>query len=344
MSIIKRLVLIYLTATVLMLGLITVLIYPALKEISIVAPGNILANLCIRNLFIGLWAAAGISIVACYIISKHSLSPLNKLSKTLNSINVLSLDARLCVNQYPKELKQLATTCNELLSRIEVSFNQLTQFSAGIAHELRNPMHMLKTTTEITLATPQGKEAYTALLEQHLEEFNHLNQLIEKLLLLSRSEHKLLDLSCEHYSAKELIHSVTQFYAIEAEERGVSISCIEDARIFVDRALFRQVLSNLVDNSLRHTPPGGKITAYISETADHVNITLSDTGSGIPQDELPYITQGFYRPNSETSEKQNLGLGLAIAKSIVQCHSGRLMITSADSVGTKINIELPKNP
>ncbi len=344
MSITKRLVLIYMIATGLILGLITGLVYPTLNELALHSSNHLLATICIKKLFFALWGAAGVSVLACYVLSRQSLAPLKQLSSELSSISAMSLGSRLSVSHYPKELKQLASTCNDLFSRIERSFNQMSQFSAGIAHELRNPVHMLRTATEITLSSPLDITTCQSLLEQHLEEFNHLSQLIEKLLLLSRSEHGQLDLSCELHSANALLNSVIDYYALAADEKKVSLSSTGDASIYVDQALFRQVLANLFDNSLRHTKPGGSIKACVSQKNNHVNISITDTGIGIPKEHLPHITEGFYRFGAPQSDSPHLGLGLAISKRILQCHGGTLAISSHQNVGTTIDIMLPSQP
>jgi len=342
MSITKRLVFIYMISIGLILGLITGLLYLTLQELLPQTSNHYLMNICVKNLFYGLWGAAGVSVIACYLLTKQSLAPLKQLSSKLDSVSAQYLDRSLDVNDYPKELKQLAVTCNNLLSRMNCSFSQISQFSARVAHELRNPVHMLKTATEVTLLAPPNVNRYQALLEQHLEEFNHLNQLIQKLLLLSQCEHKQLALSSEQHAVSVLLDSILDYYALEAEDKQISLNRTGDALISVDSTLFKQVIANLLDNSLRHTPAGGEIQASVSNNLTHVNICITDTGEGIPEAHVPYITQGFYKLGNPDLNKTNLGLGLALSMGIIQCHGGELTISSKQGVGTVVNISLPK--
>jgi two-component system, OmpR family, heavy metal sensor histidine kinase CusS len=341
MSITKRLVFIYMLSIGLILGLITGLLYLTLQELSLQASHPFLMNICVKNLFYGLWGAAGVSVIACYVLAKQSLAPIKQLASKLDSVGAQSLDFRLAIHDYPKEIQPLAITCNDFLSRIDCSFNQISQFSARVAHELRNPVHMLKTATEVTLLTTPDIEIYQALLERNLDEFHHLDQLIQKLLLLSRCEHKQLALACEQHTVSALLDSVLDYYALEAEDKKIALNRTGDALISVDPTLFRQVLSNLLDNSLRHTQAGGEVKACVSRTDTHVNIRITDTGEGIPEEHLPHITQGFYQFGRPKLDKSHLGLGLAIARGIIQSHGGVLTISSQKHKGTVVTISLP---
>lgn len=341
MSIARRLILIHVIATGVILGLITFLMYPTLNELAQQNPDHLLAGICIKKLFYGLWGAAGISVITSYVLSKQSLAPIKQLSLRLDEISPKSLNSRLQPMHYPKELQQLANKCNELLTRIEDSFNQISKFSAGVAHELRNPVHMLKSATEITLTGPADLGAYQSLLEKHLDEYNHLSQLIQKLLLLSRSEHGLLSMSYAKHNVSSLLDSVINYYSIAAEDKGITLSRSGDAEIYVDQDLFRQVFANLFDNSLRYTPQGGNVCATVHNTDTHVSISISDNGQGIPKEHLPHITQGFYRYHANDHKLPHLGLGLALANAIIQSHQGTMEVVSQENKGTTVNIKLP---
>lgn len=127
------------------------------------------------------------------------MKPIKKFTDELASISASSLDKRLPYEGNPKELQELAATCNNMLFRIESAFSHIKQFSASMAHELRNPIHYLQTATEITLAKPQTVETYQNVLQTHLEEYQNLNQLIENLLFLTRCEHGQLPLNLKNY-------------------------------------------------------------------------------------------------------------------------------------------------
>lgn len=348
MSIITRLLLIFICSMLLVLIIITGLVYPPMRELLHQAQLNhqqynyLLAQICIKKFFIGLWISSFILICTSYLIAKKSMSPLNKFTQELASINAASLDKRLQVDGHPSELRELAATCNSMLFRIENSFQHIKQFSASMAHELRNPVHYLQTATEITLAKPQTIESYQHLLHTHLEEYQNLTKLIDNLLFLTRSEHGQIQLNRQKLSAKDLINSVVEYYHYTAEEKGVEIQLIGNAEIEVDEHLFKRVISNVIENSMAYTPKSGTITITIEKKTEHcVEISIADNGIGIEKEHLPLLCQGFYRVNhSSNNENAGLGLGLAIANSIMKIHKGQIEIQSQLDIGTTVLIIL----
>jgi len=348
MSITHRLLLIFILSTVLMLSVLTGLIYPPLREllqqsqINHELSSHLLTQICIKKLFVGIWLSALILFAACYLLTKKSLQPIACFTKKLASINASSLDKRFHNDGHPKELRQLAATCNEMLFRIESAFLHIKQFSASMAHELRNPVHYLQTATEITLAKPQSVEAYQHLLQTHLEEYQNLNKLIDNLLFLTRSERGMLQLKHNILSANDLIQSIVDYFQFCAEEKKIEVQVLGDAQIEVDELLFKRVIANILDNSLSYTNQGGKVIITI-EKNHHTQIKISDNGIGIEKEHLPLLCQGFYRVNHQTEQKNTgVGLGLAIAKSIMENHRGSLDITSKAHVGTTVTLTLSK--
>lgn len=332
----------------LILIVITGLVYPPLKELLHVAHINheqynfVLTQICIKKFFIGLWVSALILICASYLVAKKSMKPIYNFAEELASINASSLDKRLKNEGHPKELRQLAATCNAMLFRIESAFLHIKQFSASMAHELRNPVHYLRTATEITLAKPQSVEAYQHLLQTHMEEYQNLTQLIDNLLFLTRSEHGQIQLNRKQLPAKDLINSIVEYYHSTALDKEIEIKVVGNARIEVDEHLFKRVISNVIDNSLKYTKRGGAIVITIEEKAHHdIQITIKDNGIGIAKEHLPLLCQGFYRVDHSTSnENIGIGLGLAIAKSIMTIHNGQIDIQSEPGLGTLVSLFL----
>ncbi|QEY51860.1 ATP-binding protein [Legionella longbeachae] len=345
MSITNRLLLIFISSTLLILSVITLLVYPPMKELLIQSHlrnehySYLLTEVCIKNFFIALWFSTLITIIASYLLAKKSMRPIKYFSQELASISASSLNKRLLHDGNPKELQELASTCNDLLFRIESTFSHIKQFSASMAHELRNPIHYLQTATEITLAKPQTIETYQEVLQTHLEEYQNLTQLIDNLLFLTRSERGQLQLKINTLSANNLIYSVSEYYQSIAQEKDITIQIVGDALIAVDELLFKRVISNVIDNSLTYTHNGGTISINI-ENQDHcTQIVIKDTGVGISKEHLPLLCQGFYRVNPSI-KKEGLGLGLAIAKSIIEQHQGELIVESQLGVGTAVILNL----
>ena len=348
MSITNRLLLIFICSSVLILSAITALVYPPLKELLYQAKVNnehysyLLTQVCIKKFFIALWFSTSIIIIASYFLVRKSMKPIQNFTKELATINASSLDKRLSDEGNPKELQELAKTCNELLFRIEHAFCHIKQFSASMAHELRNPIHYLRTATEITLTKPQTTETYQHVLQTHLEEYQSLTQLIDNLLFLTRCERGQLQLNIRALSANDLICSIIEFYYSVAQEKGIEIQVSGDAQIEVDEHLFKRVISNLIDNSLAYTNKGGSILIIIEKRTDNnIQICIKDNGIGISKKHLPFLYHGFYRVDYSTKkENAGIGLGLAIAKSIMEHHKGQLVIDSQLGLGTTVMLTL----
>jgi len=342
LSMTDRLLLIFICSTLLILSIITGLIYPPMKELLQQSTVNhehysyILTNVCIKKFFIALWISTLIIIGASYLLAKKSMRPLRQFTEKLAAINASSLDQRLAAEGIPKELQALAQTCDAMLNRIEHAFHHIKQFSTAMAHELRTPIHYLQTTTEITLAKPQTVEGYQQILQTQLEAYQGLSQLIDNLLFLTRCEHKQVPLTIKPFSAYALIHSVVDYYQYLAQEKNIDIQISGDAQIRVDEQLFKRVISNLIDNSIAYSDNNGKISISIEKGADNKQqIRIKDNGVGIAKEHLPLLCRGFYRVNHDKSQG-NVGLGLAIAKSIMEQHQGQLVIQSKLGVGTEV--------
>lgn len=346
MSLTNRLLFLFICSTVLILSLITGLVYPPMSELLHQAHLNnehssyLLTQICIKQFFAALWLSTLIIIIASYFLVKKSMRPIKHFSTELASISVSALGKRLPDKGNPQELAELALTCNELLVRIEKGYKHIKQFSASMAHELRNPIHYLQTTTEITLAKPQTVETYQHVLQTHLEEYQNLTQLIDNLLFLTRNEQGQLQLNKRPLSANDLINSVIDYYHSIAQENGIEIQLSGDAQIEVDEHLFKRVIANLIDNSLAYTNEGGTIRISIEREND-VQIAIKDNGIGIEKEHLPFLCQGFYRVNYGTNKKHaGLGLGLAIAHLIMEHHKGQLVIDSEPGLGTTVILSL----
>lgn len=345
LSITNRLLLIFLSSILLILLVITGLIYPPLKALLHHARLNndhynfLLTQICIKKFFIALWISTAVFVIAIYLIAKHSLKPIKKFTEKLAMIEESSLDQRLSLEGNPKELQQLANTCNEMLSRIENAFTTTKQFSASMAHELRTPIHYLRNATEITLAKPQSTETYQQVLQSHLNEYENLTYLLDNLLFLVRSEQKHLCLKLESLSAKALIDSVIEYYDGLAQENNIQLHVHGDALIKVDKHLFKRVIANLIDNGLKYSLPGRNIIITIQTlTNKSTTICIADNGIGIAKQHLSFLCQGFYRVNNK--ESRGLGLGLAIATSIMENHNGKLVVDSQLGLGTSILLKL----
>ena len=284
-----------------------------------------------------LFAGIGVAIV------RRSMQPLRDIARATERITASQLDERIDPARWPEELKNLAQSFDLMLGRLDDSFSRLSQFSADLAHELRNPIHTLMGQTEVALSRDRQAADYREILQSNLEELNRLTRMINGLLFLARADNPRTHVELSTLDARREMEAVREFHEAQAEEKGISMSCAGQARIDADPTLFRRALSNLVSNALRHTPRGGEVRLAVrQDEGGSVQVSVHDTGCGIAPEHLPKIFDRFYRPDRPSPENpEGTGLGLAIVKSIMELHGGSVTVSSDGAAGTTFALRFP---
>jgi signal transduction histidine kinase len=217
-------------------------------------------------------------------------------------------------------------------------------FVANASHELRTPLAIVRASTEVALrGLPARDTDRRELLNDVLQECDHMSALVEDLLLLSRLDAGKLQLEHTRISLPELLEDVQRQTNPLAEKQGVSVRIHEaSGAVLGDPTRLRQVLLVLLDNALRHTPQGGSVTLAARPEGSMIRLDVSDTGTGIPAQDLPRIFERFYRGTNGTSQSEGggSGLGLSIAKSLIEAQGGRIGASSAPSRGATISLSL----
>jgi two-component system heavy metal sensor histidine kinase CusS len=298
-----------------------------------------------RGRFIPLLA---VSLVLCglvgYEIARRGMKPVARISETASRIRSTTLGERLPAGEFPAELDSLARTFNDMLDRLQESFDRISRFSADIAHELRTPLSNLRGEVEVTLGKARSAEEYQETLSSFLEEAARLSRLIESLLFLARAEHPETQIQRERLDVQQVLAGVREFYEAAAAESGVTLGMDAGAPLpaDLDRPLLQRAVGNLVENALAHTARGGNVTLAASRDNGKVHIDVSDTGCGIAAEHLPRVFDRLYRvDHSRTAATGGTGLGLAIVKSIAELHGGSAEIASEVGKGTRVRLILP---
>lgn len=299
-------------------------------------------KVCVDKVIITLLFSTLGTIVLGNIVARNGLRRIRDLTEAMEKITANSLQQRLDPNDWPKELKYLGNNFNAMLNRIENSFTQLSQFSADIAHELRNPINSLRGMTEVILYSEKSPEAYQQLLESHLEEYSYLSKVIENLLFLARSDHGELTLDKEKLNTRAEINKILEYYQSVIDEKNLNLQFIGNAQINADPLLFKRVISNLLSNAVRYTPNNGDIEIHINSQDTFIEIAIHNSGEGIEAKHLPKIFDRFYCADSaRSSQSGGSGLGLAIVKSIMNLHNGSIEIESIKNQNTVVNLTFP---
>jgi len=283
--------------------------------------------------------------VVGYRIARHGIRPVEEIAATARRITSTNLRERIGSEGYPSELASLAGTFNEMLERLEESFERISRFTADIAHDLRTPVNNIRGEAEVALARARTVDEYRDVLESSLEEAVRLSELIGDLLFLARAESPLTELHRENVNFGELLTTVRDYYEASATDAGISLVVsdgVEPPNAELDRSLILRAVSNLVSNAIAHTPPGGTVTLVATNETAAIRIEISDTGVGIPAEALPRVFDRFFRVDPSRSKTSGgTGLGLAIVQSILTLHGGNAEITSQLGHGTCVTLRMP---
>lgn len=291
--------------------------------------------------------ASIISIIVIFIVLfavYQGHKPIRSLSRQIQNISSADLGVRLNQRDVPIELERLVISFNHMIERIEDVFNRQANFSADIAHEMRTPITNLVTQTEIALSQPRSPKELEDVMYSSLEEFSRMSKMVSDMLFLAQADNNqlipekvTLDLAAE-------IDKVFEFFEALAEEREVKLSLEGQASLVSgDPLMLRRALSNLLSNALRYTPPAQTITVRLRDVEGAVEIVVANPGTPIAPAHLPRLFDRFYRvdPARQRKDQSSSGIGLAIVKSIINAHYGKVRVES-DRRSTRFIITLPK--
>ena len=281
-----------------------------------------------------------------YWLSRRALSPVDALTRTARSITGNTLSSRLEQLHTGDELQRLSDTLNQMLARIEIAFNRVTEFTADASHELRTPISLIRTEAEVALRRSRGEQEYREALRHILLEAERTTSLIEELLALARADSGRQALNIQPIDLRGTLQQIALGWRQVANVRGLQFSeRILDAelRVLGDAAALRRVVDVLLDNAFKYTPsPGGTVSLWAEEIDGRAVISVRDNGIGIAEEEQGRIFERFYRVDKARSrEMGGAGLGLSIAQWIVQQHHGKITVESTLGAGSIFRVELP---
>lgn len=291
-----------------------------------------------------LLTASAVFPVVGYYLARRGIHPVEEIAETARRISSNNLRERIGAEGYPLELAALAGTFNEMLDRLQDSFERISRFSTDIAHDLRTPVNNIRGEAEVALARARTVDEYRDVLESSLEEAVRLSDLIGNLLFLARTESPLAHLHWERVDVTELLERVCDYYEASAAEAGISLRTKPSAQPVLaelDRMLMQRAIDNLISNAVAHTPPGGSVELSASTEGKSIRIDVSDTGVGVPPEALPRVFDRFFRVDPSRSQSSGgTGLGLAIVQGILSLHGGTAEIASEHGRGTVVTLRI----
>jgi heavy metal sensor kinase len=289
---------------------------------------------------------------AGWFLARKSLAPVVAMSEQARRIGAENLEERLSITNPRDELGRLASTFNELLSRLNAAFSQQRQFMADASHELRTPVSVIQTAAAVLLDREhREEEEYRNVLGIIDGQVRRLGRIIEDLFRLSRADSGHYVLERNPFYLDELLAETGRAASMLAASKEISVQVPEVPELLYegDEELMRRMIWNLLDNAIKYTAPGGSVQVRFEARQRSYAITVSDSGPGIPPEAQPYIFERFFRADEAHSRANNpgsggAGLGLPIARWIAEAHQGRLELQQSDERGTKFVIILPAAP
>jgi len=284
--------------------------------------------------------------VGAFWLATRSLAPLVCMSQQAEEITHRNVHhQRLEVGRANNEIQSLVRSFNSLLERLSRSMETMHAFIADASHELRTPLAVVRGQSEVALTRERSPKEYQEVLQTIHQAARRLTHLVDSLLNLSRADTGDYRLQVSRFYLNELLADCCR--SVEALAAGkdirLSYSAADELSFCGDADLIRRLITNLLENALRYTPPGGQVAASVEDGDGQVRITIADTGIGIGSDDLPRIFERFYRVDKARSSKDGgFGLGLSIVKWIAEAHAGGVTVESTAGAGSTFTVALPR--
>jgi heavy metal sensor kinase len=299
-----------------------------------------------HHIFLGIFPALLILVVwwgAAFM--RRVFAPVHTIVAAAKEITAEDLSHRIKGVESNDEIGELADTLNEMIARLDASFQQIQQFSSDVAHELKTPLTALKGELEVALRKERSPEQYKEILHSLLDDSNTLEKIIEDLLFLARMDASKESVNFTSISLDEGVLEVFEKSLRLAQQKQITLALtvVDAAEIPGNSGLLQRMLSNLVTNAIHYTPEKGRIELALEANKTDICVTLQDNGCGIPEDSLPHIFDRFYRVDeSRFHQTGGSGLGLAIVKKIADIHRAVIEVESTPEKGTTFRIHWPQ--
>lgn len=279
-----------------------------------------------------------------YFLANRALRPIQQITNAAQEITAQDLSRRLAYRGAMDEVGSLAKTFDQMLERLQSSFERERRFTGDAAHELRTPLTVLKGQIDVTLNRRRNPAQYEKNLQELSGQVDRLIRLSNGLLFLSRSDQNQLSFNPATINLHELLEILIEQFQSLAQERQLKINTKipEGFSVYGDSDHLIRLFMNLLENALKYTPTGGQITVTAVKKPGETQVILHNTGPGIPQENLRHLFERFYRVGADrSSQTGGTGLGLAIAHEIARLHRGDIEVQSESGRGVTVTVHLP---
>jgi signal transduction histidine kinase len=280
-----------------------------------------------------------------YWLLGRVLQPVRRIARLANTLGERDLDRRVEVQAPDDELGELVTTFNRMLARLQVSFETLRAFTADASHELRSPLALMATELEVSLGKPAPAEEYRRVLELLHSEVRHMTGVVERLLLLARTDAGELTPRREPLDVADFVHDALGRWLTLASQQGVElqVDAPDSGSLEADLGLTRRIVDNLVDNALRHSPEGSTVRLSAAREGAGWSFEVADQGPGVPEAQRARIFNRFARgdPARTPDAEGGTGLGLPLSAAFARVQGGEVRLVDRPGWGAVFQVWLP---
>ena len=302
-----------------------------------------------QQIFLGLLIAIPIvlilSVLGGVFLAGRALQPVATITHTAQKINAESLSHRIEMSLPEDEIGQLAQTFNAMLERINRAFERERQLTSDVSHELRTPLGMLKTQLSLARSRPREASALLQMMAEMEGDVDRMTRLVEQMLTLARVEQRGLT-PLEIVDCAQLLQDIVADLQVSAQEHAVTLELTlppqVDFFLLADGERLRQVFVNLIENGIKYSPEGEVVLVTAVRHWQQISISVTNKGAGISPEQIPHLFERFYRADDARARTTGgFGLGLAIAKAIVEAHGGTITVKSDSGEGSTFIVHLP---
>lgn len=297
-------------------------------------------------LWISLSIGLFLSIVFGYLLTRWAFRPVARITKAAGVLGINDLGVRLKLPPAQDELRDLTQAFNEMLDRLEDAFSRLRRFAGDVSHELRTPLSVLRGEAELALRRDRSSADYKEALQTISMEATHMSTIVEDLLLLARAQGNSIALKWEDVDTAHFVQDLVSSVEKKFEQKDISLKVYNSAPPLVrlSPGYFSLALRNILFNAANHSKVGSKVILTVLGNPTGVTFSIQDFGDGIPKESLPYIFDAFYRADTARNrDSGGIGIGLSLAKALVDLHGGKLSVESERGRGTSFHAFIPKS-
>jgi heavy metal sensor kinase len=279
-----------------------------------------------------------------WFMARRAVSGVEAVTRTAQKISGGTLKERVPVKARGDEIDQLALTFNQMLDRIQALLSEIKEMSDNMAHDLRSPIARIRGAAEVTLAGGTDVSEYESMAASTIEECDHLLEMINTMLMISKTESGVDKVSPKEVDITAIVRRACELFSPTAEDKQINLNCsVQDGILLMgDSPMIQRMLSNLLDNAIKYTPSGGKVSISASQSPAQVVVAVKDTGIGISSRDLPRIFERFFRCDQSRSQA-GIGLGLSLSRAIARAHGGDIAAESIPNQGSTFTVSLPKS-